>query len=600
VSSINSSQTQSTNSYILKGLNAYRGAFFIGVLFLLLTQYFALKIPGELGASIDLLRQSEQNPLSLDTIHPQIIGHAKLIILFALCSGLFRVLSRIKIFNAGRQIEFDLRNEIYAQLLKLEPNYYKNIATGDLTSRVINDTTNVRLLFGMAVLHLSNTVFAYSMALFFMLAINWQLALICLIPYPLVLYFVQKLARQLHRQTRIVQESLADLSAYIQEDLSGVAMIKSYAIDDIQVSRFIAVCNRYLKENLVLARIRSSLMPLMLSVGSLGAVMALYYGARAVILNSSITLGQFVEFSGYLALLTWPTIALGWVVSIWQRGKASFERIIQILETEPQVMSQAESVDMGEIEQGKIEFKGVGFSYEDSRFEVIKDLNLTIEPGSKIAIVGRSGSGKSTIINLIPRLFDVTEGEIRIDGVPIKEIPLEKLRHAIGYAPQAPFLFSMTIRKNMGFGLTGLPNEEQLFNAVNGANLKQDLSVFKDGIDTMVGERGITLSGGQKQRVALARAIITSPKILLLDDSLSSVDSETEKKIIDALQSVMADRTTVVVTHRYNILELMDQIIVIHEGRLVEQGTPEELIRRGGYYNKMIERHRITLELDEL
>jgi len=569
--------------------------------FLLATQILTLRIPKELGQAIQALK----NGGDADTVQATVISHCIAIIVLALCACVMRVLSRINIFNAGRSIEYDLRNQVFSHLAELSPRYYQSIPTGDLTSRVINDTTYVRLLYGLGVLHGTNTLFAYILAVGAMVQLDWQLAALCLVPYPFLLFLVQRLARALHRQTKVVQERLADLSSQVQEDLSGMAVLKAYCAEDVEATRFSENCERYVAENLKLVKIRGLLMPLMMSVGALGGLLVLFFGGRAVIQTGSITLGEFIEFSGYLALLTWPTLALGWVISVWQRGTAAFERLVEVMDSPIDI--EGPEPQGRWVAKGMVEFRDVTFRFNDDSPAVLHNLSFRLDAGTKVGIVGRSGAGKTTLVNLIARYHDPTEGTISIDAKPLPDIPLEELRGALGYAPQEPFLFSTTVAKNISMGYdVRFPHaseeerSEHLSWAVATSQIGRDLDALPEGLDTMVGERGITLSGGQKQRVALARALMTKPAILILDDSLASVDSQTERLILDELDTAMRGRTALVVTHRFNVLELMDEILVLDRGRLVERGTHNELVASKGHYAQMVERQRLKEELSSL
>ncbi|MCA9563003.1 MAG: ABC transporter ATP-binding protein [Myxococcales bacterium] len=584
--------------------------FAVGSLFVLVTQYLAFAIPKQLGAAVQLLKNADDGRIELAVARDSVIEHALIIICLAVGAAITRICSRILIFNAARQTEYQLRNQLFARLSILSPRYYASIPTGDLTSRVINDTNYVRLLFGIGILHITNTSFVYLMAMANMIDLDPSLAVLCLVPYPLFLFIVQMLARKIHTYTTAMQEKLADLSAECQEHLSGIAVVKAYAVEPQREARFWRKSEEYVEAGLDQTKVRTFLMPVMQSMGSVGALLVLYFGARAVIVDGSLDTGQFIEFSGYVALLSWPTIAMGWVISVWQRGTAAFDRITEVIDSQPDIAAP-EPGEQNPIQEGKIHFEHVTFTYPGEEKPALDDVTFDISAGAKVGIVGRSGSGKTTLVNLIPRLFDVDSGTIAIDGTPVQDIPLVHLREAIGYAPQEPFLFSTTLEKNIRLGydaraaLSGrAPDESEATAAVDQAmdssQFSQDMDALPNGLETMVGERGITLSGGQKQRVALARALMTRPTILILDDSLSSVDVETEKEILERLDREMAGRTTLVVSHRFSVLELLDEVLVLDSGQLVERGSHRELMELGGVYSRMVEQQRLTEEVESL
>lgn len=598
-----SNRTQQLGWYFRKHWKGFLG----GAFFLVVTNLFALRIPREIGLAIQRLKDADSGVLNLESVETSVVAHAHLIILLAVGAAVTRILSRITVFNSARRIEYDLRNHVFTHLTTLSPSYFQSMPTGDLTSRVINDTTYVRLLFGVGFLHTVNTAVAAVLAASLMLGLEWRLTLFCLAPFPFFVYFVAKLVRAIHVLTRRIQEKMADLTAQVQEDLSGIAVIKTYGIEAVEAERFGVGCEQFVQENLKLAKVRSYLFPIMMSIGGLGSLLVLYLGGRAVIVSQTIGLGEFIEFSGYIALLTWPLIGLGWVISVYQRGTAAFDRLLNILEASPDIVAPAPEEAPEPIASGLIEFEGVSFDYGDGSPNALTDINLVINSGQRLGIVGPSGSGKTTLLNLIARLHDPTEGVIRIDGRPLTEIPLQTLRAAIGYAPQEPFLFSTTLENNIRFGFdvrqTGEDSDdpiERLRATVQLAQLEDDLKAFPDGLETMVGERGITLSGGQRQRAALARGVITDPIILMLDDSLSSVDTRTERAIIEQLKQVLSGRTSILVTHRFNVLELLDEVVVLENGRITERGPHGDLMKAGGSYARMVERQRLREEISAL
>jgi ATP-binding cassette, subfamily B, multidrug efflux pump len=605
----------------------YRGLFALGALFLILTNLLALAIPYYLGDAVQTLRDAATGEATdLTAVREHVVGAAFVIIWLAIGAGVARVFSRITIFNAGRHIEFDVRNELYEHAARLSPKFYHSIATGDLTSRVTNDVTYVRLLYAITYLHIINAIVAYGIAIQRMAAIDLTLTLLCLAPYPVLLYGVRNVIRALFEQTKIVQAELSNLSSRVQENLTGVDVIKSYVLQDREIATFRQANNSFFRENVVLARVRATLQAAIALIASAGTLVVLVVGSRRVI-DGSMTLGAFVEFNAYVVALVFPTIALGWVLSIWHRGLAGFDRVSEILQREPILADPGEEgtplPDPSSGNIGGVELRGVSFAYDDDD-QALQNIDLEIEAGTTVAIVGKTGAGKSTLAQLIARMHDPDTGEILIDGIPLRQCSLRQLRAEIGFVPQEPFLFSMSIGQNIRFGLDSLaydgtldkhPPDQPLLPAADGntaavtqedriaeaaeiASLTTDIQGFREGLDTMVGERGVTLSGGQKQRVTIARALLVDPRILILDDALASVDTRTERRILEQLKTIMAGRTSILITHRFNALSEVDRVFVLDHGELIESGTHQELIEAGGYYADMYHRQKLREELD--
>ncbi len=611
------------NARLWSFFRPYLSWFAAGALFLIITNLMALAIPAFLGDAIDTMRQAtDGNGFEFDAVRSEVVTAAIIIMALAVGAGIARVFSRITIFNGGRYIEYDLRNGLYDHLSKMSAAFYGAIPTGDLTSRVTNDVTYVRLLYAIPFLHIINTLVAYLIAGYRMAQVDLFLTFLCLAPYPFLLLGVRRVIYALFLQTKVVQSRLSDLSTHVQENLSGIDVIKSYVLEDREIDQFGEANETYFEENLKLAKIRALLNALIVLIASSGTLIVLIVGSRRVI-EGTMSLGAFVEFNGYIVALVFPTIALGWVFAIWHRGLAAFDRIGEILEREPELQDpQGDPIDLpddeGRSALGKITLSDVSFSYDDGT-PALRDISMEIPAGSTVAVVGRTGSGKSTLVKLIARLYDPDRGRIEVDDVPVDKTTLRQLRAEIGFVPQEPFLFSMSIGDNARFGIDALTDDptidksapvsaliddpehlseplsqpQRIDQALEVAAIGDEIASFNNGLDTLVGERGVTLSGGQKQRVTIARALLTDPRILILDDALASVDTETERDILDHLKNIMAGRTSILLTHRFNALRQVDQIFVLRDGHLVEQGTHDELIAADGHYAEMYRRQKL-------
>ena len=574
----------------------YKLRYAFGLVCLLITATLAMIIPYFLKRAVEVIEHDRQlNGLTFFIV---------LIIGMAMLQAVARTFSRAVIFNIGRDIEYDLRNDVFAHLLTLSQGFYQKSQTGDLMSRLVNDIGAVRMLIGPGILNFINTPVYYVYAVSIMLTISVPLTFLSLTAYPVVLWIVKRLSRTLMERTVKVQEGLAALSARAQENLAGMTVVKAYALENAEIASFEKMNAKFQAQSLELARVRGFIAPVMKMVSSAGILVVLWFGGRLVI-RGRMGIGDLVAFIAYLHLLAWPTMAMGWMLSILQRGRASMMRLEHIFAEEPEIVGPSASADgngAAPITRGEIQFEDVRFAYPTRRSaRVLDDVRVDVPAGSTVAIVGRTGAGKTTLVDLIPRLFDPVSGTVRIDGHDVRSLPVSTLRRALGVVPQDPFLFSTTIRENIAYGLTGNgTTEERVRWAATVAGLDNDLEALPRGLETPVGERGITLSGGQKQRVTLARALAIDPRILIFDDALSSVDSETERDILRHLRDFFPDRTRVLISHRLSTVRGADRIVVLEGGRVVESGTHDELLRRGGVYAEMFEEQMVENELEAL
>ena len=564
------------------------GAYLMGCLLLIGTNGCGLAIPWLMKLAIEGL----QHP-SADSLTPAKYG--ALIAAAAVAQGVVRVYSRTTLLNAGRKIEYLMREDLYGKLLTLDRVYFSNWRTGDILSRLANDLTNVRMLLGFGVLSLVNTLVVYTAAVYLMTRISPLLTLCAIAPFPVMVYIVKLISASMFRRSKRMQEALSRLTSSVEENVSAAAVVKAYCREEGEIESFRTVCASYLDASMGVARLRGGMLPVMAATGALGTLIVLFMGGNLVI-SGGITLGGFVAFNGYLAMLVWPTIMFGWILNMLQRGAASMVRLGEILNARAEVVEPASPIDPGTI-AGEIEFRNLNFSYRDSA--MLRGIDLKIRQGARIGIVGVVGSGKSTLVRLIPRLFPVADGSLFIDGIDLNRIPLATLRDAVGFVPQESFLFSRSIGANIAYGKPGATPQE-IERAARIAGLAGDIARFPDGFDTLVGERGVTLSGGQKQRVAIARALIKEPRILILDDPLSAVDADTEEEILTALSSYYGERTVLIVSHRLSPLRGCDQILVMEEGTVAEQGSHEELLALGGRYAAIYHEEQLKAEFERL
>jgi ATP-binding cassette, subfamily B, multidrug efflux pump len=577
-------------------LKKYRGTFVIGLICVLFNNSVWILFPQVIRWAIDDLEHAAK--LHVPSHHP--LGfYAALLLAVAGVKGIFQFLTRWIMIGISREIEFDLRNDLFRHLESLSYSFYQRTRTGDIMAKATNDLNAVRMLLGPAIMYSANTIVFTAGALVFMLSTSPKLTMYAFLPLPAVSIVVQYFGRQIHERFERIQAMFSDISARTQENFSGARVIRAYVQEEPEIAAFETSNKEYIRRSLKLVRLMGMLWPTLETMLGMAIVLVLWLGGREV-LQGRITVGQFVAFNTYMVQLTWPVIALGWVINIFQRGTASMMRINEILVEKPEILDSPEVIAAGAPSQeliGEIEFRNLSFAYNG--VPVLRELNLRVPAGSSLAIVGPTGSGKSTLVNLIPRIYDAEAGAVLIDGRSVREYPLEFLRKNIGFVPQETFLFSETVRENIAFGKEDA-TDEQVRLAAAAANIAGDIEGFPEKYKTMVGERGITLSGGQKQRSAIARAIIRNPRILILDDALSSVDTQTEDKILNHLREIMNGRTTIFISHRVSTVRNADQIAVLHGGRIVELGTHDELISQNGYYTGLYNKQLLEEELAEV
>jgi ATP-binding cassette subfamily B multidrug efflux pump len=573
-------------------LHKYRLTLFWGAITVLFNNGLGVLSPQVIQRAVDDLNRSFHDH---GVAQHKILIYALLLVGLAMTKGIFQFLTRWLVIGVSREIEYDLRNDIFRHLESLSYSHYQKNRTGDIMARATNDLNAVRMLLGPAIMYSANTLVFTAAALIFMWHISPKLTLYAFAPLPLASVIVQYFGRRIHDRFEKIQAQFSDISARAQENFSGARVVRAYAQEEAEIALFETSNQEYVTRSLPLARLTGMLWPTLEVLLGFAVVLVLWIGGREVLLGR-MSLGQFVAFNVYIMLLTWPIIALGWVINIFQRGTASMGRIDEILKAQPEITDAQVSADLTNtsVLRGDIEFRHLNFSYDG--VPVLTDVSLKIPGGSSLAIVGPTGSGKTTLVSLLPRIYDAEPGSLLIDGRPIREYPLETLRRNIGFVPQETFLFSDSVRENIAFGVEAAA-DDQVRRAAEAANIAADIEGFPEGYSTLVGERGITLSGGQKQRSAIARAIIRDPRILVLDDALSSVDTYTEEKILDHLREVMRDRTTIFISHRVSTVRNADRIAVLHEGRVVELGTHEELLARNGYYTDLYNKQLLEEEL---
>ena len=578
--------------YLNKYFSKYKWRILIGLLITILSKLLSLKIPQIIRDSLNVVEDYHNNVVTdIAVVKDQLLINVLIIIGIALLGGVLTFIMRQTIIVTSRLIEFDLKNEIYQQYQKLSLNFYKKNRTGDLMNRISEDVSKVRMYVGPAVMYSMNMIVLFAVGFSQMVQVDLKLTLYTLIPFPLLSISIFILSKIIHKRSTVVQEYLSKLTTFNQEFFSGINVVKSYGIEASIIKDFDVISDASKDKNIHLHKANALFFPLMLLLIGISNLLVIYIGGNQYI-NGEIQIGVVVEFMLYVNILTWPVAVVGWVTSMVQQAEASQARINEFLKQVPEIQNNnSASTEI----KGKVTFKNVTFKYDDTNITALKNINFTVNSGDTLAILGKTGSGKSTIIELISRLYDTTEGLILLDNKPIKEANLNDVRSQIGFVPQDPFLFSDTIGNNIKFGKEDATDAEIIAAAKN-AVVHDNIIEFTNGYNTILGERGVTLSGGQKQRVSIARAIIKNPKILIFDDCLSAVDTETEEKILSNLENISKNKTTFIISHRVSSAKNADKIIILDAGEITQQGTHNQLITQEGYYKELYEQQLLEKE----
>ncbi len=568
----------------------YKKKLFLGFIFILLSNAGTVYIP--------LIMKDAVNELQKHVSASQLLHYALLIVGTSIAAGIFTFLIRQTIIVVSREIEYDLRHDFWQHLQKLPLRYFQNNSTGNIMAHATNDVNAVRSFLGPAIMYSTDTSITLLFTVIIMITLNPMLTLYTLIPLPFLSILVYKVGKLIHERFTLIQEKFSDLTTKAQENFSGIRVVKSYVREENEINEFNKLCSEYMDRNMSMVKIQAFLQPIFLLITGFSVIVVIWLGGNMVI-SKTMTLGDIVAFIFYLGILTWPMIALGFVINLVQQGEASMKRLNKILNEPYEIEDNEETDNSINNIKGEIEFRNVSFRYQENLPPVLKNINIKIPQGSTIAIMGYTGSGKTSLINLIPRLYDVTDGEILIDGINIKKYPLSVLRKNIGLVQQESFLFSDSILNNLSYGLPEV-SMDKVQEVSNIASFNTDIGGFKNSFKTMLGERGITLSGGQKQRASLARALAIDPKILILDDSFSAVDTNTEEQILKNLKQYMEKRTSIIISHRVSTVKDADKIFVISEAKIAEEGTHEKLISHGGIYADLYYKQLLEKELEEM
>lgn len=574
-------------SYLNKYFIKYKYSFSLGILITIIAQIFSLFTPKLISKSLNAIEKFDKLPKAeqtsqvvIDSYRDGLIHNVLLIIATTIVAGFLTFLMRQTLIVMSRHIEFDLKNEVFKQYENLSQNFYKQNRTGDLMNRISEDVSKVRMYVGPAVMYTINTFIRFAIVIIYMYNVSPLLTLYTILPLPILSYCIFKLSSEINKRSTTFQQYLSKVSSFSQEIFSGIRVIKANSLENQHQNNMVALADESKKKSLDLAKVQSLFGPLMIALIGISNLVVIYFGGVMYINGTIPNIGTIAEFILYVNMLTWPVASLGWVSSMVQEAEASQKRLNEFLKLEPEIKNKNENPS--DI-QGSIAFENVSYTYEDTNIEALKNVTFTVKKGETLAILGKTGSGKSTILSLISRLYDVTEGRITIDGNEISTLNLNDLRNNIGIVPQDAFLFSDTIKNNIKFGNQNA-TDEQVIEAAKNAVVHDNIAAFNKQYDTILGERGITLSGGQKQRVSIARAIIKNPAILLFDDCLSAVDTETEETILNNLFEIYKDKTTIIVSHRVSSAKNADNIIILEDGRIIQQGSHNQLINQEGYY----------------
>lgn len=567
--------------YLNKYFRKYKFSFLLGIIITIIAQIFSLFTPKLISQSFKAIEDfAKDNTIASSIIQRELINNILLIIATTIIAGFLTFLMRQTLIVMSRHIEFDLKNEVFRQYENLSQNFYKQNRTGDLMNRISEDVSKVRMYVGPAVMYTINTIIRFAIVIIYMFNVSPRLTLYTLLPLPILSYAIFKISSEINKRSTIFQQYLSKVSSFTQEIFSGIRVIKAYSLEDQHQNNMIELAIESKSKSLSLARIQALFGPLMLALIGISNLVVIYFGGLMYIDGTIKSIGTIAEFILYVNMLTWPVASLGWVSSMVQEAEASQKRINEFLKIVPEIQNNQPE---NSIIEGAISFENVSYTYEDTNIKALENVTFTVHQGETLAILGKTGSGKSTILSLISRLYDVSSGHITIDNKEISSVNLFDLRNSIGIVPQDAFLFSDSIKNNIKFGKEDATDEEVIA-AAKSAEVHKNISAFNKKYDTILGERGITLSGGQKQRVSIARAIIKNPKILLFDDCLSAVDTETEEAILTNLQEICKDKTTIIVSHRVSSAKNADRIIILEEGKIIEQGSHNQLINQNGYY----------------
>ncbi|TXD48305.1 ABC transporter ATP-binding protein [Polaribacter sp. IC073] len=578
--------------YINKYFVKYKWRLLIGILITILSKLLALKVPQIVGDSLNIVEDYQNGIITdIEAVEHELLINVLIIVGVAVLAGFFTFLMRQTIIVTSRLIEFDLKNEIYQQYQRLSLNFYKKNRTGDLMNRISEDVSKVRMYVGPALMHTMNMIVLIAVGFTQMINIDVKLTMYTLLPFPVLSVLIFVLSKVIHKRSSIVQEYLSKLTTFNQEFFSGISVVKSYGIENSIIKDFDAIADKSKEKNIHLQQANALFFPLMILLIGLSNLIVVYVGGHQYI-NGEIQIGTIIEFMLYVNILTWPVAVVGWVTSMVQQAEVSQARINEFLEQVPEIQNKNTEPTLL---KGKVAFKNVTFTYDDTNITALKNISFVVEAGETVAILGKTGSGKSTIIELIARLYDTKQGVILLDGIEIETTNLNDIRNQIGFVPQDPFLFSESIGNNIKFGKEDATQEE-IIQAAKDAVVHENIIDFPNGYQTILGERGVTLSGGQKQRVSIARAIIKNPKILIFDDCLSAVDTETEERILANLKKVSKNKTTFIISHRVSSAKNADKIIVLDEGQIIQQGTHNQLITQEGYYKDLYEQQLLEKE----